>query len=192
MARGVEVTLQPPSSLLAELTAQELRALRAGEVPTRMESHSNRGRGWGAILIERPVREVWATLARWDDRAEYVPRLERLEVLATEPGRALVRQWADASIRTVITTCWYELDEAGSSIRWKLDETAPDNTPADVEGDYRMAELEPGRSLLVYRAHVDTGMRIPRAVQAFMQRRAIPDLLGAVKKRVESGGRWKK
>jgi hypothetical protein len=180
------------TSLLTELTEQELRALRAGEVPLRMESFSSKGRGWGAILIERPVREVWATLARWDDRAEYVPRLERLEVLASEPGRARVRQWADAGIRTAITTCWYELDEAGQCIRWKLDKTAPDNTPADVEGDYRMVELEAGRSLLVYRAHVDTGMRIPRAVQAFMQRRAIPDLLRAVKKRVESRGSWKK
>jgi hypothetical protein len=186
-----------PASPLAELTAADLRAVRAGEVPTRMESFSSpsgkaAGRGWGAILIERPLREVWTTLARWDDRAEYVPRLERLEVLATEPGRARVRQWADAGIRTAITTCWYELDEAAARIAWKLDEAAPDNTPADVDGDYRMAELEAERTLLVYRAYVDTGMRIPRAVQAFMQRRAIPELLRAVKKRVESGGTWRK
>jgi hypothetical protein len=180
-----------------DLSDTELRAALAGDVPTRSESFTNHsgkaaGRGWGAIVIERPLREVWAALSRWDDRPEYIPRLERIEVLAEEPGRARVRQVADAGITTVITTCWFELDEAAGRIGWRLDAGAPDNTPAEVEGDYRMVELAAGRTLLVYRAHVDTGMKIPRAVQAFLQRRAIPDLLRAVKRRVESGGRSRK
>ena len=190
------MTTTAPSPV-AYLTPAELRAARAGEVPTRNESFTTQsgkaaGRGWGAILIERPLSDVWATLSRWDDRAQYIPRLERLEVLRNEAGRVLVRQCADAGITTAITTCWYELDEANARIAWTLDKTARDNTPADVEGDYRMAELETGRTLLLYRAYVDTGMKIPRAVQSFLQRRAIPDLLKAVKKRVESGGTFRK
>lgn len=193
MGRAAERLMSMP----LDLSDTELRAALHGDVPTRNESFTSQagkaaGRGWGAIVIERPRHEVWAALSRWDDRPAYIPRLERIEVLASEPGRARVRQVADAGITTVVTTCWFELDEPSGRIGWTLDATAPDNTPAEVEGDYRMLELEAGRTLLVYRAYVDTGMRVPRAVQAFLQRRAIPDLLRAVKRRVESGGRWRK
>ena len=51
---------------------------------------------------------------------------------------------------------------------------------------------EPGRTLVVYRAYVDAGTSVPKFVQDFMIRRSIPNLLRATKKRIESGGTWKK
>ena len=77
-------------------------------------------------------------------------------------------------------------------IAWKLDESAKDNSVRAVEGDYRMLELGPRETLLGYRTHIDTGLRVPQLVQSHMQKRALPELLRAIKRRVESGGTWKR
>src|SRR5262245_39418112 len=57
---------------VAGLSDAEMRDVVAGKVPTRTEAFTNAngksaGRGLGAIVIERPIGEVWATVARYDD-----------------------------------------------------------------------------------------------------------------------------
>jgi len=137
-----------------QLTEVELAAVGKGEIPVRVEAFKNArgksaGRGWGAVAIDRPIAEVWATLSRYDDRAEYVPRLKSVEVLEQTPGRARIRQEIDASVTTARYTAWFTFDEAQRSIAWTMDKSARDNTVNDVDGDYRLAELAPGRTLLV-------------------------------------------
>jgi carbon monoxide dehydrogenase subunit G len=182
---------------LTGLSDAEMRDALAGKVPTRSEtfttdSGKSAGRGLGAIVIERPIAEVWATLSRYDDRTEYIPRLKSVQVLERQPGRARIRQEIDATVTTARYTAWYRFDEATHTISWTLDKTASDNTVSGVEGDYRLSEVAPGRTLLVYRAYVDSGLKVPQSIQQYMQRRSMPDLLRAIKKRVESGGTWKR
>ena len=171
--------------------------LAAGKIVTRSEAFTNAGgksagRGLGATVVERPIGDVWATLSRFEDRAEYIPRIKSVTILAREPGRLRIRQEIDATITTARYTAWYRLDAPTHTISWTLDRSAHDNTVADVEGEYRLTELGPGRTLLVYRTYVDSGLKVPQSIQSFMQRRSIPDLLRAIKKRVESGGTAKK
>jgi hypothetical protein len=179
------------------LTSAELEQASAGGIPTRTEAFTNErgqaaGRGWGAIVVERPIAEVWATLSRYDDRAEYVPRLKSVTVLAREPQRLRLRQEIDATVTTARYVAWFRLDEATRTISWTLDKSAPENTVKEADGDYRLAELAPGRTIVVYRAYVDSGLHVPTAIQSYLQKRSIPDLLRAIKRRVESGGTWKK
>jgi carbon monoxide dehydrogenase subunit G len=182
---------------LVGLSDQEMRDVVDGKVPTRSEAFTtaagkSAGRGLGAILVDRPIGEVWATLARYEDRAEYIPRLKSVAILERQPGRLRVRQEIDATVTTARYTAWYRFDEPTHTLSWTLDKSATGNTVAEVEGDYRLSELGPGRTLLVYRTYVDSGMKVPQSIQSYMQRRSIPDLLRAIKKRVESGGTWKK
>jgi hypothetical protein len=193
----VVVCLAALGALFSDVSELELQKSLAGEVPTRIESFTNAqgkavGRGWGAIVIERPLSAVWVTLARYEDRAEYVPRLKSVTVLERQPGRVRLRQEIDASVTTARYTAWFRLDETEHKISWSLDKDAADNTVRAVEGDYRLAELPNGRTLVVYRTYVDTGLKIPRFIQSYMQERSIPELLRAIKRRVESGGTWKK
>jgi uncharacterized membrane protein len=179
------------------LTDAEMRDLLAGEVPVRSESFTNErgksaGRGLGAIIIERPVEEVWAILSRYEDRADYIPRLKSVTVLEKQPGRLRVRQEIDATVTTARFTAWFVLDEAAHVISWNLDKSATDNTIVEAQGEYRMTELSPGRTVLVYRTYVDSGLKVPQSIQLYMQRHSLPDLLRNIKKRVESGGTWKR
>jgi carbon monoxide dehydrogenase subunit G len=181
----------------AGLSDAEMRDAVAGKVPTRSEAFTNAngksaGRGLGAIVVDKPIGEVWTTLTHYEDRAEYIPRLKSVEILERQPGRLRVRQEIDATVTTARYTAWYRFDEPTHTISWTLDKSATGNTLADVEGEYRLSELSPGRTLVVYRTYVDSGLKVPQSIQSYMQRRSIPDLLQAIKKRVESGGTWKK
>jgi hypothetical protein len=179
------------------LSEPELALALRGQVPSRTErftapSGKSSGRGIGAIVIDRPIADVWAALIRYEDRAEYQPRVEKVWVLEKGPDQLKVRMQLDASVTTIRYTAIYKLDHAAHTIRWALDKSAPDNNVADIDGGYQLAEVTPQRTLVVSRSWVDSGRSVPRFIQDYVARRSIPDLLRAVKNRVESGGVWKK
>lgn len=182
---------------LAGLTDDELAKVRRGEVPVRIESFTTptgkvSGRGLGAILIHRPIADVWAVLTRYEDKAEYQPRVEKVWVLEKHPERLKVRMQIDASVSTVVYTANYEFDSAAHTIRWTLDKMAPGNTVVDLDGGYEAAELSSAETLVVYRAWVDSGRSVPRFISDYVSRRSIPNSLRAIKMRVESGGTYRK
>ena len=193
---AISPALPAPSGV--GLSEAEMAEALAGKVPTRSEAFTNArgksaGRGIGAIVIDRPVADVWATLSHYEDRAEYVPHLKKVTVLDKQsPTRLRVCQEIDATVTTARYTAWYDLDAVAHVIHWKMDDTATTNTLVDVDGDYRMFDLGPARTLLVYRSYVDTGLKLTRFIQSYIATRSMPDLLRAIKKRVESGGKWKK
>lgn len=179
------------------LTEAEIEQALAGKVPARSEPFITpaglaTGRGIGAIAIDRPVAEVWSTLLRFEDRAEYFPRLLSVTVLNRTPSRVHVRQEVDASVRKVKYTAFYDLDEEKHVIHWTLDTSAPDNGIKGVDGNYLLYEVAPGRTLLVYRTWLDSGLKVPGFIQRYIAVHSIPNLLRAIKQRVESGGTWKK
>lgn len=178
------------------LTDAEIDGALHGQVIARTESfdHAGKaaGRGLGAVVIERPVGEVWATLAHPDDKAEYMPRVKSVTVLSREPNLLHLRMEVDASVTTARYTAWFKLDEPARVLSWTLDHNAPDNTIADVEGEYHLYVLQPTRTLVVYRTYVDAGRSVPSFVQGYMTRQSLPNLLHAVKSRIESGGRFHK
>jgi hypothetical protein len=150
------------------------------------------GRGVGAIIIERPVSAVWATVSHYEDKAEYTPRLQRVAVLDKQLGLLHVYMEVDASVTTARYTAWFKLDETEHTIKWNLDHGAKSNTIADTEGEYRLFPVTPERTLAVYKTWVDSGHAVPRFIQEYMARKSLPNLLKALKMRVESGGLWRK
>lgn len=197
MALSLYLTLAALLLPGAGLTEKEVAEALGGKVPARSESFTapsgkTTGRGLGAIVIHRPVAEVWQTLVRFEDRAAYMPRLLSVAVLERAGHRLRVRQEVDASVKKVRYTAWFEIDERGRTIHWTIDRTARDNGIKDVDGEYRLFEIDAGRCLLVYRTWLDPGLAVPAFIQRYMAVKSIPNLLRAIKQRVESGGTWQK
>jgi carbon monoxide dehydrogenase subunit G len=179
------------------LSEADLADALKGEVPARTESFvaangKSAGRGLGAIVIDRPIAEVWTHLSRYEDKAEYQPRVKSVEVLEHQADRIRARFTVDASIMTARYTAWFVFSPEKHVIHWTLDPTATDNSIVAAEGEYQMFEVTPSQTLVVYRTYVDSGRAIAKSIQNYFTRKAIPDLLRAVKKRVESGGTYKK
>jgi hypothetical protein len=186
-----------PFPALPDVSAADLAQVQRGEIVARIETTHGAGgkaagRGFGAIALARPVAEVYATLARCDDRAEYMPRLKRIDILEQSPTRVRLKQSIDASIKTAYSTLLLTLEPDALRISWALDKTARDNSVIEVEGDYRMVALAEQRTLLVYRAYIDSGLKVPALITNHLQKRAVPELLTAIKQRIESGGRYRK
>ena len=189
--------LSPSASPFVGLTQPEVQAALSGQVPVRIEPFARpdgktAGRGIGAITIDRSISEVWTTLVRFEDKAEYMPRIKSAEVLDKSPERLRVRMVVDASVTLARYTMIYQLDEPGHRLSWKLVHTVSDNTISEADGAYRADALAPGRTLVTYHSQVDTTRALPRFIQNYIARRSIPDLLRAVKKRVESSGLWRR
>ncbi len=175
----------------------EVDAALRGQVPVRIEPFvrpdgKTAGRGMGAIVVERGPSEVWATLARFEDKPEYMPRLKSLSIVERSPDQLRVHMVVDASVTTARYTLVFRLDEAAHTLSWTLDHAATDNSIADAEGGYRLYELDKAHTLITYNSYVDTGRALPRFIQNYMARHSIPDLLKAIKRRVESDGRWRR
>ena len=137
--------------------------------------------------MDRPLSEVWSTVARFEDKAEYMPRLKTVTILEQSPER--LRCGCGRRLGYHRPLHPGPLYREAHEISWKLDHSATDNI-AEAEGEYRMYEIDPNRTLITYRSYVDTGRSLPRFIQNYMARRSIPDLLNAIKKRVESSGLW--
>jgi carbon monoxide dehydrogenase subunit G len=179
------------------LSDADLANALKGEVPARTEAFvaengKSAGRGLGAIVIDRPIAEVWTHLSRYEDKAEYQPRVKSVEVLERLADRIRARFVVDATIMIARYTAWFVFAPKEHVIHWTLDPSATDNSILAAEGDYHMFEVSPSQTLVVYRTYVDSGRAIAKSIQNFFTRKAIPDLLRAVKKRVESGGTYKK
>jgi carbon monoxide dehydrogenase subunit G len=179
------------------LSDADLASALKGQIPARTESFTapsgkSAGRGLGAIVIDRPIAEVWTHLSRYEDKAEYQPRVKSVTVLEKLADRIRARFVVDATIMTAKYTAWFVFDPAAHTIHWTLDSTATDNSIAAADGEYRMFEVGAAQTLVVYRTYVDSGRSISQSIQNYFTRKAIPNLLQAVKKRIESGGTYKK
>jgi uncharacterized membrane protein len=179
------------------LSEPDLAKALKGDVPARTEAFTaengkSAGRGLGAIVIDKPIAEVWTHLSRYEDKAEYQPRVKSVTVLDKQPDRVRAKFVIDASIMTARYTAWFVFDAPAHTISWKLDDSATDNTILAADGNYRMFEVSPGQTLVVYRTYVNSGRSIAQSIQNYFVRRAIPNHLKAVKKRVESGGSYRK
>ena len=188
------LTLLAVMAPVVGLTPAEVDAALRGQVPVRIEpvAGGKAGLGIGAIVVERPVGEVWNTISRFEDKVEYMPRLKSLSILEQSPEQVRVVMTVDASVTKIHYTMLFRRDSPAYTLSWKLDYTAPDNGIADSEGEYRLYAVDPARTLVTYKSFVNTGRSVPRFIQDYMAKRSIPDLLHAIKKRVESGGLWKK
>lgn len=180
------LALQP-----AVLSEMELATAQRGQVPVRTEvtpspTGKAAGRGVGAIVINRPAAAVFAVVARFEDKAEYMPRLKAIRVLQRDADRVQVHMTVDASVATARYTLWFRVDQPAGIVSWALDRGAPGNTIADAEGAYQIRALGPSQTLLIYQSAVDTGRSVPRFIQDYMTRRSIPNLLRAIKARIEN------
>lgn len=179
------------------LSDAELQKALGGDVSVHAEAFTtpqgkDAGRGVGAIVVWRPIGDVWSTLCKYEDRAEYIPRVEKVRVLDKTDARVHVWQQIDASVTTARFTAFFDLDPKQHVIHWTLDRNVSDNTLKDVDGEYRMFEVDDRRTLLVYRSYVDSGLKVPKSIQMYIAKKSIPDLLKSIKQRVESNGTWKK
>jgi len=188
---------QIQSSEWDKLSKEEKAKLFKGEiiyksVKTADAAGKISGCGQSMALIQAPIDKCWEIFTRFDKQQEYFPRKTASLVIDQKPGFALVQKkfrfyWVDIEY-------WnkYQIDQQNYRIDFSIDQSKPHDLK-DSAGFFLFEKISPDQTLFTYGVtRLDTGLSLPSFVQEYMQKRDLPAVAGNVRKRIESGGTWKK
>ena len=198
-AAGVAIEEAERESPVPGLSREAYQKLEKGEILVfeetfEAEDGKDAGRGKAYAYFAHPWSTIWTTLTDYERQAEYMPRVETSQVLE----RAGNQVWTKFEMKVLwIDVVWvieYTKDEKARRIRFALDHSYRDvNTIDDTEGSWEFIPVEGGQATVVsYGLFVDTGYAVPDFLMGYLTRRDLPNVVGNLRKRVDSGGRWRK
>lgn len=174
----------------------ELKKIEKGEVAVRIElfntaSGKRAAKGHAFAIINKPPEAALAVLQDYTKLSEFMPRVEKATILQKTDTTMKVRQELGVAFTTVAYTLDLKFDVAGHRMDWTLDKAAK-NDIADTMGSWEFVPLEGSRTLARYMVFADTGVSVPQFLEDFLVKKDLPNVVSAMKKRVESGGKWTK
>ena len=144
-----------------------------------------------AVVIGAGVDQVWSCLADYAKFPEFIPRMVACEKYADSGGDLGIRQELKVLWRRVSYHVLQRSDDAAHTLNFRLDKSQK-NDISETEGSWVLRPYGEGKTLAVYSLALDTGIPVPRFIQTMMLNEDLPDTLLALKKRVESGGKYTK
>ena len=184
------------SAATAGLTASELARLNAGDVVVKTEPY-NTADGTRAAsakaysVINKPLESVWAVMLDYRKFQEFMPRLEKVAVLAQTRDTMKVTETLSVPLSTLSYTVDLTFEPIRRRVSWKLDKSKPHDI-ADTVGVWEFLPYPPNRTLVHYTTFVDTGLSVPKALENYLVKSDLPEVLLSLKRRTESDGAWKK
>jgi len=178
------------------LTEDAISKLETGEILLYKQSELDdrghaRGGGLSIGLIDAPPENVWDTLRAVETHTEFFPRLRRVDQYLSEDNTigldcTLKVAWKKVDYHVLQT---FNPDEW--TMTWRLDESK-ENDIEDTFGAWILVPHNDNQTIVFYRFHADTGMFIPGFLERHLINRDLPEVVRALKKRVESGGEWER
>ena len=130
------------------------------------------------MTLPADVERVWAVLTDYDNLAEYMPHLDKSEVLERDGARLMLRQEG---------SMWLPLVRLRSEAVMEVQESPPQVIAFKAtEGDYKVYEgqwrLQPSAqgTDLFYEAVIEPRFRVPRCVLSAMERKILKGTFEAV------------
>lgn len=168
----------------AKLARGEVVTLRA-DVPAANGESSTQTEVQSLAIFDHPPERVWEVLTDFEARPRYFKDLKELKIVRREGNR----YWLSERVRVFLFNIRYQvintLDPERGTVAWKLDKSVAHDI-AETTGAWQMAPLDERRkTLLHYRAHIDTGQPVPEFIESFLTERSLPGLVAAVRGEVE-------
>ena len=115
----------------------------------------------------------------------FMPTVETTRVLSRADGRLSVLQHLRILFVDVRYSTLWTLDPARGLATWQLDESAPHDI-AETSGSWQLALLpERDRTLVRYRASIDTGQPVPGPIERLLTRSSLPRVVRSVREEVQ-------
>ena len=179
---------------------QRRRLLKGKTVVTKKIGKNRKGKSVGVgvayIIVKAPPAALARVLRNYSKQPEYMPRLTNCRVVKKR-GRVwmvflkllfkflFIKKRISYTLRMV-----YEVPNR--RISWSLPPNKK-NQIKDTKGFWQFDPMKGGKwTLVTYSVYTDTGLAVPGFIQNALVRGDLPGVLKNFKKRVESGGRWKK
>lgn len=179
------------------LTKEQRDRLLAGEVIYKSviienEQEKHKGHGVSMVLVNAPVEQCWKLFTQINSHHEFIPQQTGSAVVEQSPGHARVlKQFTFFGIKLHYTII-YTIDDKNHRIDFQLDPDRPHGIK-DTSGYFLFEQVAPDTTLFVYGLKkLDPGIPVPQFAVDLLQKRTLPDVAENTKKRIESGGKWKK
>lgn len=175
----------PPPDRMAELEREHVLVDESAS-----SDAGARGAARALVLFERPPAEVLRLLASTSRQREYRPELIRLEVVdAGQNGDV-----AEYRVRFMLTTLRYRAlhgwDSGSGRVWWTLD-PGFDNDMQALDGLWELRPQGERRTLGRFTTRIDLGPALPEFLQEYATRKKLPESMDAVRRWIDSGGRWR-
>ena len=158
--------------------AADLPAMKRGETVVKDVDVAEGGALEAAFFVAAPPAVARAVLWDHEKFPQFMPNARTAKVLERRGATHVVEQTGGQGPITV--TLVSERTLHADRVTWR-------SVRGDVrrnDGEWRI-EAAGGGAVLTYRVHVVPHQPVPAAVTRFLQKRALPDMVAAVRKRVE-------
>ncbi len=144
-----------------------------------------------ALLFNQPAAEAWQLLARTQDQIQYLDHVEKITVISKTPIEDNLEFTTKMAMKTFVYRVIHKFDSKNLSICWSLDPSFA-NDLKELEGFWRLYPFDQEKTIARYGCSISPGFIVPKFILDALIRKDLRAALAAVKKYVDSGGRWKK
>jgi carbon monoxide dehydrogenase subunit G len=192
----VGVSAQHAANVDKQLTPANIAKLDAGETILLDQTYTDkdgktRGKGLAMVIVNAPEAQVWKYLPAFDTYTEFMPRMIGSKIYSNEGSKIGVQYELKIAIKKVKYHCMHDVHPDKGYLEWNLD-ASQKNDIADTTGYWVTKKHGEGKTIIAYSVSVDTGIAVPKMIQDYLTKKDLPNVVKAVKKRIESGGTYKK
>lgn len=175
------------------MTADQVARVKKGEIVILDQPEKVEGRQMitAAFIFNQNIDAVWTLMTSGWRQEEYLPRLERSPLIKKWEGGDIIEFHVSILGVGIDYQVLGKRDKSCYCQSWKLN-PGYDNDMKEVSGYWKFYWVDDKHTLARYGTWVETGISIPSAVQEYLTKRDLPEALGAVKKWVDSGGKYRK
>ncbi len=185
----------PRPDPLARFTPAQKQQLLQGkavfEYKTDSGDKAQSGYGRAMIIIAAPANTCFDIFSRLEEQTEYFPHKTGSKIVNTDGNTVWLQNKFYFYIAEVFYTSKYTIDRQKLRFDFEMDKGYPHDLK-ESSGYFLFEPIDRNRTLFTYGVtKLDTGVPVPNLITEFLSSRDLPAEVTNVKKRIESGGKWK-
>jgi carbon monoxide dehydrogenase subunit G len=186
-----------PGPVSSKLSADEMRRVKTGEIILRGGTAADGETGSGYVIgyIKAPSENCWATLIDLEAQSQYMPKLVSAKLAAVNGNKRNADFVLDMGITNIEFSTIQTLQPGKKRMSWILDTSKPADYLTRTNGFWQFEQVD-GGTLAQY--SIDMVVELPiigglfKGIIRSLAQDDLPDVIAAIRKRIESGNTWKK
>jgi ribosome-associated toxin RatA of RatAB toxin-antitoxin module len=147
-----------------------------------IDKNEMEGGAMATILINSPIENVFDVLKDASKFHLFMPSLEKVEIIEEKEKVQIVRFYVKKAFVSISYALKREIDRENFEIKW----INYDDTFQLIRGFWRLKPFD-GKTMVIYYTYLKPGFMIPQVIVDYLEEKSIPDMLTAVKNRIEKG-----
>ncbi len=181
------------SPAVADYTSEEWQRMKDGEVIfVENPEGSQKVQFVAKFYIKAPRKQVWRIMRDYDKFDEFLPNVQETKVVNQEGSV----YWVEYTTKVLWIETNYTLRFDGVKKHGRVEVSLDKSRPHDRDesrGWWEFEDAPNGKGTVVTHSnYVKTGIPAPESIARKLSKASFPKMARNVRKRVESGGTWKK